>query len=154
MFRWAYFVTFEELVSRYKERGGKLGTYDHENPADVEHARRAILKFLLPGPVRVWDCYLGESEFGFVFFVGKSVPEPREAFSRELASRCYQIFRRAPDYCKSIRNSENMSWILYLRDGSKQVMKILEFLGSDTEGDMYPLSPQEIAAYNSGNMCP
>ncbi|CAE6406560.1 hypothetical protein ACGC1H_000311 [Rhizoctonia solani] len=154
MFRWAYFVTFEELVNRYKERGGKLGTYNPKNHRDIEHARRAILKFLLPGPVRVWDCYLGESEFGFVFFVGKSVPEPREAFSRELASRCYQIFRRAPDYCKSIRNSENMWWNLYSRDGSKQVMKLGEFLGSDTEGDMYPLSPQEIAAYNSGNMCP
>ncbi|KAL5632266.1 hypothetical protein ACGC1H_000314 [Rhizoctonia solani] len=149
MFRWAYFVTFEELVNRYKERGGKLGTYNPKVPRDIEHARRAILKFLLPGPVSVWDGYLDDGYMGFVFFVGKSVKEPREAFGRKLASRCYQIFRRAPDHCMSIRNSDNMWWNFYSRDGSKQVLKLGEFLGSHSEGDMYPLSPEEIAEFTS-----
>ncbi|EUC60603.1 hypothetical protein RSOL_355240 [Rhizoctonia solani AG-3 Rhs1AP] len=149
MFRWAYFITREEMVNRYKERGGKLGTYNPKNATDIEHARRAILKFLLPGPVRVWDGYLGDSRLGFVFFVGKSVPEPREAFGRELASRCYQMFRRSPDQCKSIRDSENMWWNLYSRDGTKQLLKLGEFLGSDTEGDMYPLTPEQIAMLTS-----
>ncbi|CAE6406573.1 unnamed protein product [Rhizoctonia solani] len=130
MFRWAYFVTYDELVDRHKQAGGRLGTFNANNPDDIEHARRAILKFLLPGP---------------------SVPQPREAFGRELASRCYQIFGREPDTCKSIRNSDKLWWNIYLRDGTKQLLKLGEFLGSDTEGDMYSLTPEQIAILTSSS---
>ncbi|CAE6448408.1 unnamed protein product [Rhizoctonia solani] len=150
MFRWAYFVTYDELVDRHKKAGGRLGTFNSDNPDDIEHARRAILKFLLPGPVSVWDGLIG-AKTGFVFFVGKSVPQPREAFGRELASRCYQIFGREPDTCKSIRNSDKLWWNIYLRDGTKQLLKLGEFLGSDTEGDMYSLTPEQIAMLTSNS---
>ncbi|KDN35735.1 hypothetical protein RSAG8_11358, partial [Rhizoctonia solani AG-8 WAC10335] len=145
MFRWAYYVTFEELVDLHKKRGGKLGTFTPKNTEDIEHARRAIFKYLLPGPVRVWYATL-DDQLGVVFFVGKPVREPRAAFERILASRCYKMFGRSPDPCNSVTNSDNMWWDLSSRDGSKYRLELWEFLGSDSDGDMYPLSPLEIAA--------
>ncbi|CAE6361583.1 unnamed protein product [Rhizoctonia solani] len=150
MFRWAYFLTYEELVNRHQKCGGKLGTFNPRNAQDVQHARRAIFKYLLPGTVRVWDALLGV-EPGVVFFVGKSIRDPHEAFKRDLASRCYKAFGRAPDPCEAVPGSEGLWWDHYSRDDKKCRLKLGEFLASDTEGDMYPLSPLQLAALTSSD---
>ncbi|EUC54331.1 hypothetical protein RSOL_038250 [Rhizoctonia solani AG-3 Rhs1AP] len=150
MVHWVYFLYDEEILSLYKKQGGKLGTFNPRVPRDIQHARRGIYQYLLPGLVQVWYASLDNKD-GIAFFVGKPLRDPREAFKRDLAGRCYKMFGRSPDRCKAIPNSLDLKWDLFLRDRTIHRLELVEFLASDQEGDMYPLTPEAYALMTSNN---
>ncbi|CAE7180349.1 unnamed protein product [Rhizoctonia solani] len=139
MVRWAYFLSREEIVSLHKKHGGKRGNFDPDNPYDFDHARRFIFKYLLPNPVKAWYASL-DDEDGIVFFVGLPLPEPREAFTNKYANRCYKMFGRAPQWSTVVPNSLNLHWDVYGSDKKDHRLELVEYLGSDRDGDLYPLA--------------
>ncbi|CAE6467081.1 unnamed protein product [Rhizoctonia solani] len=146
--RWAYFLNIQELVNLFKERGGGIGNFDPKDPADMDHARRAIFLYLQPGRVEVWFAML-DDKIGLVFFVGKPVPNIRESVDRGLARRCKDIFERSPDPCRIVRNSHCLQWDLTARDWSVHRLHIMELLQSDRKGDIYPSTKEELALFPS-----
>ncbi|KDN49850.1 hypothetical protein RSAG8_01915, partial [Rhizoctonia solani AG-8 WAC10335] len=150
MVRWAYFVTNEDIVVLHEKRGGTLGTFNPLDPWDVDCARRFIFRYLLPGPVRVWHASL-DGNLGVVFFVGKPVREPRQAFKPQFASRCYRMFGRSPEPCMVKPNSLDLKWELRSRDKSTHELELMEYLGSDLHGDMYPMTEGEMDILSSRN---
>lgn len=156
MVRWAYFLYHQELIQVYTECGGKIGTFDPDEPDDLLHARRAIFEYLMPGRVRVWYASCG-GDNGMIFFVGKPVRDIRKAISRDLARRCWDMFERPPNPCTVVENSLNRKWDLIKYDRSTSRLELVEFmqyvmfdisyelgtnkyarLRSDRKGDMYP----------------
>ncbi|CAE6409105.1 unnamed protein product [Rhizoctonia solani] len=140
---WAYFFSERELVNLYKACGGKVGTFDPDNFDDLQHARRAIFRHLMPGRVRVWHATL-DDDHGIVFFIGKPVLDIHKAVKRDLAKRCWELFERAPNPCTLVPNSLGLKWDLS-RDRAPHRLDLLEFLQSDRKGDLYPLAPEEVA---------
>ncbi|CAE6433395.1 unnamed protein product [Rhizoctonia solani] len=150
MVHWVYFLHDEEIISLYKKQGGKLGTFNPEDPEDIQHARRAIYRYLPPGPVRVWYASLDNKD-GIAFFVGKPLRDPRKAFKLDLAGRCYKMFGRSPDRCKVLSDGFDLKWDLFLRNRTTPRLELVEFLVSDREGDMYPLTQEEYASLTSSD---
>ncbi|KAG8690948.1 hypothetical protein FRC11_007895, partial [Ceratobasidium sp. 423] len=164
--RWGYFLNTEELINVYKECGGKHGNFDPQDPDDIDHARRAIFLYLMPGRVQVWFAILGQ-QVGVVFFVGKPVSDIRESVDRGLARRCKDMFQRSPDPCRVVEGDLALHWDLHSRDRTVHRLCLTEFwqyaflvlsapifgtdehvaCRSDRMGDRYPLSPEELARF-------
>ncbi|CAE6531066.1 unnamed protein product [Rhizoctonia solani] len=148
-YRWAYFLNTRELVTVFKECGGGIGNFDPLSPDDIDHARRAIFLYLMPGRVQVWFASLGD-QTGVVFFIGKPVPEIRKSVDKGLARRCLDMFERPPDPCEVVGDPGlGLLWDLTARDRTVHRLHLMELLQSDREGDLYPLSPEQLALFPS-----
>ncbi|CAE6451250.1 hypothetical protein ACGC1H_000337 [Rhizoctonia solani] len=147
--RWAYFLNTQELVTVFKECGGGVGNFDPRDPDDMHHARRAIFLYLMPGRVKVWLACL-DGKLGVVFFVGKPVPDIRKSVDMGLAKRCLDMFERPPDPCRVVGGfGMSVLWDLTSRDMSVHRLELMELLQSDRDGDLYPLTPEELALFPS-----
>ncbi|KAG8729391.1 hypothetical protein FRC11_008864 [Ceratobasidium sp. 423] len=142
-FVYAYFLHREELIDIYTRAGGNIGTFNVEDFNDIQHARRAIFQYLLPGFMHVWYAVL-DGRDGMVFFVGEPDCSLREAVNRDLAKRCYSVFGRPPDPCNLVDDVGDVKYDLTTRDGTVHRLRLLEFMQSDRHGDRYPLLWQNI----------
>ncbi|CAE6409840.1 unnamed protein product [Rhizoctonia solani] len=137
-FVYTYFLGCEELVETYIKAGGKIGTFNPDNPDDLHHARRAIFQYLQPGFMHVWYASLDEQP-GMAFIVGEPDRPLRESVNIDLAKRCYSIFGRPPDPCQLEDDIGDLNYNLTSRDGKGHLLKLREFMQSDRHGDRYPL---------------
>ncbi|KAH7332685.1 hypothetical protein B0J17DRAFT_632315 [Rhizoctonia solani] len=83
----------EELINIYTKGGGNIGTFNVENFEDIQHARRAIFQYFLPGFMHVWYTVL-DGRDGIVFFVGEPNCGLKKSVSVDLVKRCYGVFGR------------------------------------------------------------
>ncbi|KAG8712793.1 hypothetical protein FRC11_014193, partial [Ceratobasidium sp. 423] len=119
----------EELINMFRSAGGKIGAFDAKDPDELHHARRAIAKYLLPGPFRVWYASL-DGHDGMVFFIGKpDCLDLRESVNVDLATRCYTLFHRPPDPCEYAENSYGHEYdLIEKRNGKLHSLRLIEVL--------------------------
>ncbi|CAE6538683.1 unnamed protein product [Rhizoctonia solani] len=113
------------MIDIYKNWGGKFGTLNPDDLNDIFHARRAMFRHLIPGPIRVRIAGTKTAK-GVVFFVGKP--------------NCPILDPLVPYTCP---NNGGDVYVMKFNNKLSR-LDLLKFMQSDTEGDRHPLTIHDI----------